>query len=64
MTGHFFLKPLEEFVIDTLKALQIVRTTFKRMPHFSTHDNLIATLCSVFIQLYRSIASCLIDIES
>ena len=29
MTGHFFLKQLEEFVMDNWKALEIVRTTFK-----------------------------------
>ena len=62
MTGHFFLEKLEEFVRDTLKALEIVRTTFKRMSHLSTDDNLITTLCSVYIKL-RSIASCLINIE-
>ena len=62
MAGHFFLEKLEEFVRDALKALEIVRTTFKRMSHLSTDDNLITTLCSVYIQL-QSIASCLINIE-
>ena len=49
ITDHFFLKQLEGFVIGTLKALKIVGTTFKRMPHFLTDDNLITTLCSVCI---------------
>ena len=62
MTGHFFLEKLEEFVRDTFKALEIVQTTFKRMSHLPTDDNLITTLCSVYIKL-RSIASCLINIE-
>ena len=62
MTGHFFLEKLEEFIRDTLKALEIVQTTFKGMSHLSTDDNLITILCSVFIKL-RSIASCLINIE-
>ena len=56
MTSHFFLEKLEEFVRDTLKALEIVGTTFKRMFHLSIDDNLIPTLCSVYIKL-RSIAS-------
>ena len=62
MAGHFFLEELGEFVRNTLKALEIVRTTFKRMSHLSTDDNLTTTLCSVYIKL-RSIASCLINIE-
>ena len=62
MTSHFFLEKLEEFVRDTLKALEIVQTTFKRISHLSTDDHLITTLCSVYIKL-RSIASCLINIE-
>ena len=62
MTGHFFFEKLEEFVRDTFKALETVRTTFKRMCHLSTDDNLITTLCSVYIKL-RSTASCLINIE-
>ena len=57
MTSHFFLEKLEEFVRDTLKALEIVRTTFKQMSHLSTDDNLITALCSVYIKLL-SIASC------
>ena len=62
MAVHFFLEKLEEFVRYTLKVLEIVRATFKRMSHLSTDDNLITTLCSVYIKL-RSIASCLINIE-
>ena len=62
MTGHFFLDKLEEFVRNTLKALEIVRTTFKRMSHLSTDDNLITTSCSVYIKL-RLIASCFINTE-
>ena len=62
MTGHFFLEKLEEFVRDALKALEIVQTTFKQMSHLLTDDNLITTLCSVYIKL-QSIASCLINIE-
>ena len=41
MTSHFFLKKLEEFARDTLKALEIVRTTFRQMSHLSTDGNLI-----------------------
>ena len=63
--SHFyFLERLEEFVRGTLKSLEIVRTTIKRKPPFLTVDNLITALCSVYIQLHRSIASCLIDIKS
>ena len=51
MSGHFFLEKLGEFVRDTLKALEIVQTTFKRMSHLSTDDNLMTTLCSVYIKL-------------
>ena len=46
----FFLKTVKEFVGDTLKALEIVRTTFKRMSHFFIGDNLITTLRTVHIQ--------------
>ena len=60
----FFFKPLEESVIDTLIALEIGRTTFKRMPHFLIDDNLITILWSVYIQLHWLITSCLIIIES
>ena len=62
MASHFFLEKLEEFVRETLKALEIVRTTFKRMSHLSNDDNLMTTLWSVYIKL-RSITSCLINIE-
>ena len=54
-----------EMVRNAWKALEIVQTTFKRMPHFFTDDNLITTLCSVHRQLHhRSIAALLIEIES
>ena len=62
MASNFFLEKLEEFVRETLKALEIVRTTFKRMSHLSNDDNLMTNLWSVYIKL-RSIASCLINIE-
>ena len=66
MTGHFFLEQLvRDFVRDTLKALEIVQTAFnKRLLHFLTDDNLITTLCSVYIQLHQSTAYLLIDIKS
>ena len=40
------------------------RTTFKRIPRFFTGDNLITTLCSVYIQLHQMIKPLLIDMES
>ena len=65
MTDHFFSCTTgKEFVRTTLKALEIVRTAFKRMSHFFTDDNLITTLCLVHIQLQFSMASFLIDIKS
>ena len=52
----------KDFVRDTLKELEIVRKTFKWVPHFLTNDNLITPLCSVYMQLHRLIAYLLIDI--
>ena len=54
----------KEIIRDALKALQIIQTTFKLMPHFLTDDNLITSLFSVHIQLHLSITSLLNDIES
>ena len=40
MTGHFFSSTTrKEIVRDALKALEIKRTTFKRMPLFFIDDN-------------------------
>ena len=46
----------KEFARNTFKTLEIVRAAFERMPYFFTDDNLITTLCSVHIQLQRSIS--------
>ena len=54
----------KEFVGDTLKASEILQTTFKGVPHFFADNNLITTLCSVHDQLHQSIESLLIDNES
>ena len=46
--GHFFSETTrKEIIRDALKALEVLRTAFKRMFHFFTGDNLIITLCSV-----------------
>ena len=48
MTGYFFSWTTgKEFVKDTFKALEIVQTTFKPMPHFFNDYIQITTLCSV-----------------
>ena len=45
MTSHFFLWVTgKEFVRDNLKTLEVVQTTFKRMPCFFNDDNIITTL--------------------
>ena len=49
---------------DTLKALEIVQTTFKQMARIFTDDNLITNLCPVHIQHQQSFGSLLIDIKS
>ena len=51
----------KDFVRDTSKALEIVQTKFKGMPHCFTDDNLVTTFCSVYIKLHRSIKYLLID---
>ena len=63
MAGHFFfLKTRKEIVRDSLKALEIKQTKFKRMPHLFTDDNHYFVVSR--IQLYLSIVSLLTDIES
>lgn len=65
MSGHFFSWTTgNEFVRDNLKALERVLTTFEQMSYLLTGDNCFITLCSVHIQIHRSIASLLIDIKS
>ena len=65
MTSHFFLEQLEKTSLEIpWKLVEIVQITFKQMHNFLTDDNLITTLCSVYIPLYQSIAYLLIDIES
>ena len=54
---------VKDFLSDTLKTLEIVKTAFnKQIPHFLTDDNLITTLCSVYIWLHQSAAYLWIDI--
>ena len=61
MNGHFFsLQQLE----CLLEIPQSIRTTFKRIPHFFTGDNVISISCSVHIQLHQMIKPLLTDIES
>ena len=53
ITGHFFsYTARKEIIKDGLKAIEIVRTTFKQMPHFFIENNLINTLSSVHMQLH------------
>ena len=54
----------KDFFRDTSQVIEIVRATVKRMPHRFTDDNLVTTLCSVYIKLHRLNAYLLIDIES
>ena len=61
LTSHFsFQETVKEFVRYTLKGLEIIKSTFKWMSHFFTDDNLIITLCLVYMQLHWSIASLLL----
>ena len=45
----------KDFVRDTSKALETVQTTFKRMPHCFTDDDLVITLCLIYISFHQSI---------
>ena len=61
LTCHLsFQETVKKFVRYTLKELEIIKSTFKPMSHFFTDDNLIITLCLVYIQLHWSIASLLL----
>ena len=43
MTDHFFLEQLEKISLEiTMEVLEMVQTTFKRMPHFLTNVQLIS----------------------
>ena len=65
MSRHFFSWTNgKDFIRDTLKGLEIVRTTFKWKLYFLNDDNLTTALCLVYIQLHQSITSLLIDIKS
>ena len=61
LTCHLsFQETVKKFVRCTLKGLEIIKSAFKPMSHLFTDDNLIITLCLVYIQLHWSIASLLL----
>ena len=43
VTGHFFWTTGKDFIRVTSKALEIVQTTLKQMPHYFTDDDLVTT---------------------
>ena len=63
MSSHFFSWTTgNEFVRDNLKAFESANNIWTNV--LFTGDNYFITLCSVHIQIHRSIASLLIDIKS